>query len=133
MSDIFTVIGHAILTTVLPGIGTAIGLMLVVVVKNFLASQGLDLTEKQETRLKQIIVDKIHATEEVAHRSLVDGTQLTSVDKKAKTVNDAVVAATDDPTIPNPSVQKVAALVDAELGKARAGYPNPGLPGLGRI
>jgi len=102
--------------------------MVVLLLKRMLAKQGLDLTDKQEERLKQIVVDKIHATEEVAHRI-----PLTSVEKNAKTVNDVVVAATDDPQIPNPSVEKVAAVVDAELGKARAGYPDPGRPGLGRI
>jgi hypothetical protein len=129
MGDFIGGIGHALWDAVLPSMATVIAGMLMLVVKRFLAKQGLDLTEKQEQRLKEIVVDKIHATEEVAHRI-----PLTGVEKNAKTVNDAVVAATDDPTIPNPSVEKVAAVVDAELGKARAGYmPDPGRPGLGRI
>jgi hypothetical protein len=128
MTDFIGGIGRALWEAVLPSMATVIAGMLLLVVKRFLAKQGLDLTEKQEQRLKAIVVDKIHATEEAARR-----VQLTSVEKHAKTVNDVVVAATDDPALPNPSVEKVAAVVDAELGKVRAGYiPNPGLPGLGR-
>jgi len=129
MGDFIGGIGHALWDAVLPSMATVIAGMLMLVVKRFLAKQGLDLTEKQEQRLKEIVVDKIHATEEAARRI-----PLTSVEKNAKTVNDVVVAATDDPDLPNPSVEKVAAVVDAELGKTRAGYlPDPGRPGLGRI
>jgi len=129
MGDFIGGIGHALWDAVLPSMATVIAGMLMLVVKRFLAKQGLDLTEKQEQRLKEIVVDKIHATEEAAHRD----PSITSQDKKAIAVNDAIVEATMDPGIPNPSVEKVSKIVDSELNKVRAGYqPNPGLPGMGR-
>jgi len=135
MTDFIGSIGHALWDAVLPGLGSALVGMAMLVLKRYLAKQGIELTQKQEERLVQIAVEKIHATNEVARRIEKEGNApLTSVEKNAKTVNDVIVAATDDPTIPNPSVEKVAAVVDAELGKARAGYmPDPGRPGLGRI
>lgn len=129
MTDFIGGIGHALWDAVLPSMATLVAGMVVLLLKKMLAKYGLEVTEKQEDRLKQIVVDKIHATEEAAHR-----TPLTGIEKNAKTVNDVIVAATDDPQIPNPSLEKVAAVVDSELGKARAGYmPDPGRPGLGRI
>lgn len=126
MSDVIGAIGHAIVDAVLPALGTVIAGMMVVLLKRLLAKQGLELTEKQEDRLKQIVVDKIHATEEAARR----GDVTTSEEKKALTVNSATVAAINDPTIPNPSVQKVGQVVDSELNKLR--QADATLPGLGK-
>jgi molybdopterin-guanine dinucleotide biosynthesis protein A len=129
MGDWFGALGGGIMQVLLPSLATVIAGMLMLVLKRLAAKYGLEITEKQEERLKQIVVDKIHATEEVAHRM-----PLTGVEKNAKTVNDVMVAAIDDPAIPNPTIEKVAAEVDAELGKARAaGYlPDAGLPGMGK-
>ena len=127
MGDWIGSFGHAMWDAVLPSLGTALVSMAMLVLKRYLAKQDMELTQRQEERLTQIALEKIHATNEVAHRI-----PLTSVEKNAKTVNDVLVAATDDPQIPNPSLEKVAAVVDAALGKVRAGLPDPGLPGLGK-
>ena len=106
-----------------------IAALIILILNRLFKIVGLKVVEIQDGRFKQIVLDKIMATDEVARR-----VQLSSAEKNAKTVNDVIVAATDDPTLPNPSMEKVAAVVDAELGKARAGYmPDPGRPGLGRI
>lgn len=129
MSDFLGSIGAGILHIVLPSLATVIAGFLMVILKRVAAKYGIEVTEKQEERLKQIVVDKIHATEEVARRDKT----LSSEEKKAIAVNDAVVEATQDPSIPNPSVAKVSKIVDSELNKVRAGYmPNPGLPGMGK-
>jgi hypothetical protein len=126
MSDILGTIGEGILKVVLPSLGTVIAGFLVLVLKRVAAKYGIEVTEKQEERLKQIVVDKIHATEESSRRE-----PLSSPDKKTMTVTDAVAEATADPSIPNPTREKVSQLVDSELNKVRAGYlSNAGRPGL---
>jgi hypothetical protein len=96
---------------------TVVAGMLMLVLKLVASKYGLEVTEKQEERLKQIVVDKIHATEEAAHRQ-----PMSAPEKNAKTVRDVLVAAQADTSIPDPSVQKVAATVDAKLGELRAGH-----------
>jgi len=118
--------GHTILEAVLPSMATVIAGMLMIAVKRFLKKQGLELTEQQEVRLKQIVVDKIHATEEAARRGEVK----TAEEKKALTVNAATVAAIDDPHLPNPTIAHVEAITDSELNKLRTADPTR--PGLGR-
>lgn len=129
MGDFFGAIGHGILNVVLPSLATVIAGLLVMVLKRVAKKYGLEVTEKQEERLKQIVVDKIHATEEAARRA----PSISGEEKKAITIGAVMDEAERDPTIPNPSIATVAAKVDAELAKARSPFlPNPGLPGLGR-
>jgi hypothetical protein len=128
MTDVIGSIGHALWDAVLPSLATVIAGMVLVLLKQVAKKYGLEITEKQEARLKEIVVDKIHATEEAAHRQEVT----TKEGKKAKTVNDALVAAIEDPQIPNPTIEKVSAVVDSELQKIRVGMPDAGLPGMGR-
>ncbi len=126
MVDVFGSIGHAIVTAVLPSLATVIAGMVTLLLKRLLAKQGIELTEKQEDRLKQIVVDRVHATEESARRA-PEGTS--SGEKKQQTMDATIAAANADPSIPNPSPAKVSELIDSTLSQMRA---NPGLPGLGR-
>jgi len=128
MMDVIGSIGNALWNAVLPSLATVIAGMLMLLLKRLAKKYGLEITEKQEERLKEIVVEKIHATEEAARRQEVT----TSEGKKAKTVNDAMIEAIDDPQLPNPSVAKVSAVVDSELQKIRVGEANAGLPGMGR-
>jgi hypothetical protein len=130
MGDFIGAIGSGLVHLVLPSLGTIIAGMLVMVLKRAASKYGLEVTEKQEERLKQIVVDKIHATEEASRRS---GNVLSGDEKKTIAVEQVLKVAESDPTIPNPSVEHVSSKIDAELAKARAVFlPNPGLPGLGR-
>lgn len=127
MSDFLGSIGSGILHLVLPSLGTVIAGLVVLVLKRVASKYGIEVTEKQEERLKQIVVDKVHATEEAARR-----TPMNSDEKAALTINAVKAEADADPTIPNPSMEKVIEKVDATLSQVRAGMPNAGLPGLGK-
>jgi hypothetical protein len=126
--DVIGSFGNALWNAVLPSLATVIAGMVMLLLKRLAKKYDMEITDKQDQRLTDIIVEKIHATDEAAHRQEVT----TSEGKKAKTVNDAMVAAIDDPQIPNPSIEKVSAVVDSELQKIRVGMPDAGRPGLGR-
>jgi hypothetical protein len=123
MGDFVGTIGHAFVNLVLPSLATVIAGMLVMVLKRVANKYGLEVSEKQEQRLKEIVVDKIHAVEELSRRST-----LTSEEKKAIAVNESLKVAIDDPTLPNPSVAHVSSKVDTELAKARVGGRLPSQP-----
>ncbi len=128
MTDVVGTIGRTLWEAVLPSMATVIAGMVMLLLKQLAKKYDLEFTDKQEDRLKAIVVEKIHATEEAARRQEVT----TSEGKKAKTVNDVIVAAIADPQIPDPSIERVAAVVDSELQRLRVGQPNAGRPGLGQ-
>jgi glutamyl/glutaminyl-tRNA synthetase len=128
MSDFIGSIGHALWEAVLPSMATVLAGMVMLVVKRFLAKQGLELTTQQEVRLKQIVKEKVNAVEERAHRGEID-----KEDKHEAAVTAVVRAATEDNSIPNPTREEASEVIDATLGATRSVHlPNPGLPGLGR-
>lgn len=75
--NVFGFIGEQLLQVVLPGIGTVAAGLAVALLKKQLAKVGLDVSEKQETRIRQVVHDAIVRTEEAARR---DPT-MTSADK----------------------------------------------------
>lgn len=68
MSDVFGWIGQQLLQLVLPSLATAAAALAVGLLKRQLSKVGLDIDEKQETRIRQIVHDAIVRTEEVARR-----------------------------------------------------------------
>lgn len=68
MNAIFGAIGSQLLEWVLPSLAAAIAGMVMALLKKQMAKIGLDITEKQETRIKQLVHDAIVRTEEVARR-----------------------------------------------------------------
>jgi hypothetical protein len=127
MGDIFSSIGDALLKAVLPTLGSVIAGFVILVLKRIAAKHGIELTEKQEDRLKAIVVEKVNAVEERAHRGEID-----KEDKHEAAVTAVVRAATEDKTIPNPTREEASEVIDATLGATRVHLPNPGLPGMGR-
>jgi hypothetical protein len=127
MGDVLGTIGRGLWEAVLPSMATVLSAMLMLVVKRFLAKQGLELTTQQEVRLKQIVKEKVNAVEERAHRG-----EIARDDKHEAAVTAVVRAATEDKTIPNPTREEASEVIDATLGATRVHAPNPGLPGMGR-
>lgn len=116
MGDIAGTIGKGILELVLPTLATVIAGYVVLFMKRLAAKHGVDLTEKQEERLKQIVVQKVHAVEEMAHRD----PGMTGPEKHEAAVQAVVAEATADNSIPNPSRAKASDVIDATLGATRA-------------
>ena len=61
-------LGRQMLTVLLPTLATAIGGMIMALLKQQLTKQGLQLTAEQERRIDQIVSDAIRIVEEEARR-----------------------------------------------------------------
>jgi hypothetical protein len=129
VNDLLLTFSRTVLTAVLPTLALVVAGYLILLLHKLALRLGIDVANRQEARLEQIVGNQIHATEEASHRD-----PLRSEEKLTRTVDATLVAATMDPTVPTPTKEKVELLVDAELGKLRAAGaltrepPAPGLP-----
>jgi len=112
-----------ILPLVLPSLATVLGGFLVAILNKFLKKQGIELTNAQDERLRQLVRDGIKAAEEMARRN----PDLSSTEKKAIAANQAVARE------PGTSIDTANRIVDQELPGLRkelagTAKPQPSTP-----
>ena len=107
-------IGHGLLTFVLPALGTAIASLVVGVLSRFLQQQKIDLTDSQQARLRQLVMDAVMAVEEASRRR--GNMTATQKDQLAKQL---VLEHAQAENIPIPA-GKLQLAVDAALPEMRA-------------
>ena len=114
--EFFTRIGLQVLDLLLPSLATVLAGFLVAVASKYLKKLGIEVTDAQDARLRQLVRDGIMAAEEAAHRE-----PLTSKEKNAIAVNQVL---TREPDIQLDTVKRVVdqvlPSVRVELGKDAA-------------
>ena len=121
MGDMLVTVARQFGEVLLPPLATAIAGLLVAYLAKALKKAGLELTNAQDERLRQLVRDGILAAEEAARRN----PNLTSVEKKAIAVNQAVARA------PSVKVETASRVVDQVLPEVRAQLrdsPRPATP-----
>jgi len=118
--NFLSTIGAQLLHTVLPSLATIIAGYIVALAAKQLKKLGIELTNAQDERLRQLVRDGILAAEEAAHRN----PKLTSVEKNAIAVNQAAARS------PETKLDTVKRVVDQVLPEVRVelGKPQPSTP-----
>lgn len=125
MGAVFGALGMKILEVLLPSLATLIGGLVSALLAKQLRKAGLDLDEKQQAALRQIIEDAIKAAEEAARRNPT----MTSEEKRS--IAASIVAA----KVPKLNQVDVSLALDAALPEVRAQLgetrklPRPSLAG----
>lgn len=120
MSEILMTVGAALWQAVLPSLATVLAGMLMLLLKRVLAKQGIELSDAQDQRLTNIVAEKIRAAEEWAHREEKAGNDPPPGEVKlGKVVTDTIATVKHDQTIPDPSPDKVRAIIDSTLPLVR--------------
>lgn len=125
MKGFFAAFGGQLLEWVLPTLATAIAGLAMAILKKQLAKLGIELDEKQETRIRQIVHDAIVRTEEVARRE-----PMTSAEKAVYTERTILEQAPElDPATARHMVDVMLPIVrsrgiSSEAGKKPAPVPS---------
>lgn len=121
MGSFLASVGAQLLQTVLPSLATVLAGFLVALAAKYLKKLGIEVTDAQDARLRQLVRDGIMAAEEAAHRD-----PLTSLEKNAIAVNQVIAR---EPELRIDTVKRVVDQVlpgvRVELGKAA---PKPSTP-----
>ena len=110
MFDWLVPFGDMLLQIVLPSLATIVGGMIVGLLNKQLKKAGIELTQAQQDRVKELIQDAIRATEEAARRE-----SMTSEEKRAKAIVAATLAITSAPSIPDMPREEIEAALDSQL------------------
>ena len=116
-------VGASLIQLVLPSVATVVGGFLVAILNKYLKKQGIELTNAQDERLRQLVRDGIKAAEEMARRN----PDLSSTEKHAIAVNQAVARE------PSTTVAAASRVVDQEMPEMRkdlagTAKPQPSTP-----
>jgi hypothetical protein len=115
MGDLFVGLALKFGAVLLPPLATVMAGFAVALLNKKLKQMGIELTDAQDERLRQLVRDGILAAEEAAHRN----PNLSSTEKHAIAVNQTVAR---DPDV---SLQTASRVVDQVLPVVRAELENP--------
>lgn len=105
MGEFFGTIAAKLVEVVLPTLATAIAGLVVVLLRKWSQKAGLDLTEQQEQRIRQIVVDAIARAEEIGRRETLSSEDkrtiaTQSVRRQVRDLTDSQIAELVDSTLP---------------------------------
>lgn len=122
--DFLHTVGQLLLTSVLPGLATAAGALLIGLLQRQLKRAGIELTEKQTEQVRRLVENAIVAVEELARRRALAGQPLDSDEKLKETLVRVLIQR------PDLHEQDVKDTIDAMLPKVRQLIPMTRVPAL---